>query len=81
MNNITSEIFKKKEVRQTQKRGKNKVWWDLRGSSDLFCWGAWGAWGQGKVLEMRGPQRGHGKGAGREIGTGGQLGSPHISRA
>lgn len=46
VNNITSEIFKKKEVRQTQKRGKNQVWWDLRGRSDLFCWGAWGAWGR-----------------------------------
>lgn len=43
--------------------------------------GAWGAWGQGKVLEMRGPQCGRGKGAGREMGTGGPLRSPHVSRA
>nr|XP_025138083.1 zinc finger protein 618 isoform X13 [Bubalus bubalis] len=31
MNNITSEIFKKKEVRQCQKRGKDEVRWDPRG--------------------------------------------------
>lgn len=48
MNNITSEIFKKKEVRQCQKRGKDKVWWDLRGRRDPFCReGGWGCLGGG----------------------------------
>lgn len=38
MNSITSEIFKKKEVRQCQKRGKDKVWGDFRRRSDPICW-------------------------------------------
>ena len=47
VNNITSEIFKKKEVRQCQKRGKDKVRWDPRGRGDPFCQVVWGVWGQG----------------------------------
>ena len=48
VNNITSEIFKKKEVRQCQKRGKDKVRWDPRGRGDPFCQGVGGVWGQGR---------------------------------
>lgn len=79
VNNITSEIFKKKEVRQCQKRGKDEVRWDPRGRRDPFCQGAGGCWGTRKVLETRGPKRGHCGGADREVGTGGHLRSPHIS--
>lgn len=48
VNNITSEIFKKKEVRQCQKRGKDKVWWDPRGRRDPSCWGGAGVLGGGE---------------------------------